>query len=149
MHRWMRRIMPSPEFDRLRAQLINSGVAPRHVARAILELRDHLEDIESEGIKQGLSQDAAKRLANARIGTLESIASQYLEKAELKHWLCRHPWTARVVLPIAYVMVLPAIPIFAGIKNAAFIARWCACLILGAFVTATMLLLMQISIAIA
>jgi len=67
--------MPSPDFDRLRTQLINSGVAPRHVARAVSELRDHLEDIASEGIQQGLSRDAAKLRANARIGALESIAS--------------------------------------------------------------------------
>jgi hypothetical protein len=149
MHRWMRRVMPSPDFDRLRVQLINSGMAPRHVARAVLELRDHLEDIENECVEQGLSQDDAKLQANARIGALESIASQYLEKPKLKLWVFQYPWTARVVLPITYVMVLPAIPIFAGVRNAAFIARWCACLILGAFVTAAMLLLMQISIAIA
>ena len=146
--RWMRLAMPSPDFDKLRVRLLRSGVAPRYVVRAISELRDHIEDIESEAVELGLPQEAARAHASERIGAIESIAKQYLNKPELKRWVYRHPRTARVVLPIAYVMILPVIPIIAGIENAQFIARWCACMLLSAIVTATMLLVMHLSIAI-
>lgn len=140
--------MPDPDFDKLRVRLLRSGVAPQHVARAISELCDHLEDIENEFVEIGLPSETARLQASARIGTIDSIASQYLNRSELKCWAYRYPRTARVVLPIAFVMLLPAIPIVAGIENAPLIARWCACLVLSAFVTATMLLAMQLSIAI-
>ncbi len=140
--------MPNPDFDELRDRLLRSGVAPRHVIRAISELRDHFEDIESEATEHGVPRKAAMVQASKRIGAIESIAQQYLSKPELKCWVYRHPRMARVILPIAYVMILPAIPIHAGIENAPFIARWCAILLLSAIVTATMLLVMHMSIAI-
>ena len=144
----MRQAMPNPDFDSLRVRLLRSGVAPRHVVRAISELRDHIEDIESEAVELGLPQEAARVQASERIGAIDSIAKQYLIRPELKCWIYRYPRTARVVLPIAYVMLLPAIPIFAGVENASVIGKWCVCLILSAFVTATMLLVMHLSIAI-
>ena len=140
--------MPDPDFDRLRDRLLRSGVAPQHVTRAVSELRDHLEDLESEAAEFGLSQNAARVQAGERIGAIESIAKQYQNKPELKCWIYRYPQTARIVLPLAYVMLLPAILIFAGIDNAQLIARWCACLVISAFVTAAILLVMQLSIAI-
>jgi len=138
--------MPSPDFDKLRKQLLHSGVAPRHVVRAISELQDHFDDIEYEATENGLQNEAAQLHASARIGTIESIKNQYLARPELKCWVYRYPRMARVILPIAYVMILPALPIIAGIENATFLARWCACLLLSALVTATMLLVMQLSI---
>ena len=140
--------MPDPDFDILRVRLLRAGIAPRHVVRAISELRDHIEDIQIEAAALGLPQEASMAHASERIGAIETIASQYLNKPDLKCWVYRHPRTARVVLPVAYVMLLPAIPIFAGIQNAPFIVRWCACMLLSALVTATMLLVMQMSIAI-
>lgn len=140
--------MPDPDFDSLRVRLLRSGVAPRHVVRAISELRDHIEDIESEAVELGLPHEAAKVQASERIGTIDSIARQYLTRPELKCWIYRYPRTARLVLPIAYFMLLPAIPIIAGVENAPIIGKWCVCLLLGALVTATMLFVMQLSIAI-
>ena len=148
IRRWVCQAMPSPDFDRLRVRLLRSGVAPQHVVRAISELRDHVEDIESEAVEFGLPQDAARVQANERIGAIDSIAIQYLNKPKLKCWVYRHARTARVVLPIAYVMLLPALPILVAIEYAPSIKKWCACLILSAFVTAAMLLVMQLSIAI-
>ncbi len=140
--------MPNPDFDELRDRLLGSGVAPRHVVRAISELRDHFEDIESEVTEHGVPRKAAMVQASQRIGAIESIAQQYLSRPELQCWGYRHPRMARVILPIAYVMILPAIPIHAGVENAPFIARWCASLLASALVTATMLLVMHMSIAI-
>ncbi len=148
MHHWTHGVMPNPDFDKLHDRLLRSGVAPRHVARAISELRDHVEDIYREAIENGVSREAAMVQASERIGVIESIAQQYRSKPELKCWVYRHPRMARVVLPIACVMILPAIPFYAGVENAPLLARWCACLLLSALVTATMLLVMHLSIAV-
>lgn len=147
IRRWMHQAMPNPDFDKLRVRLLRSGVAPRHVGRAISELRDHIEDLESEAVESGLLQEAATVQASERIGAIDSITKQYLIRPELKCWIYRHPRTARVVLPIAFIMLLPAIPIFAGVENAPVIGRWCVCSLLSTFVTATMLFGMHLSIA--
>lgn len=138
--------MPEPDFDRLRDRLLNSGVAPRHVIRIVAELSDHFEDLESEAIQHGLSCDAAKIQAGNRIGALNTIAQQVLSRRELKRWPYRFPQLARVVMPLVYVMMLPAAPIYVGIARAPAIARWCTCLALSGVITAGMLLVLQIAI---
>lgn len=140
--------MPSPDFDMLCDRLLRSGVAARHVSRAISELRDHFEDIACEVAENGATPKSASQQASERIGDVELIAQQYLSRPELKSWIYRHPQMARIVLPLAYVMALPSIPIHAGLEMASFIGKWCACFLLSAFVTAALLLLMHVSIAI-
>ena len=47
--------MPELSFDTLRAELLESGIAPRHIRRIIAELDDHLlRDI-------GLDRDTVRR----------------------------------------------------------------------------------------
>ncbi len=74
------------------------------------------------------------------------IARQMLARTELKLWVYRYPRLARFYLPIAYLLLLPAAPVFAGAENATAIARWGTSLMVSAAVTAAMLLLMQIAI---
>ena len=130
----------------LRNRLLEEGVAPRHVVRIISELADHHEDLELEGERQGLDADTANAQASKRLGTQSHIAAHVLCRVELKSWCFRYPRLARLAMPIAYVAMLPLVPVFAGITNASAIVRWCACLMLSALVTAAMLLVMQISI---
>jgi hypothetical protein len=59
----------------------------------------------------------------------------------------RCPRLARLVLPVAYVVMLPLAPVYAGVANAPIIARWCTCLFLSGLITAAMFLVMQFSIA--
>lgn len=138
--------MPDPGIDKLQAHLLRSGVARRYVVRAVAELQDHFEDLEIEAAELGLRPAAAARLARKKIGSIELIANQYLHRPELKCWIHRYPSMARIILPIVYIMLLPAIPIVAGVQNAPVIARWCVCLLLSGLVTASMLLAMQLSI---
>jgi len=139
--------MPERDFDMLRNQLLDSGVAPRHVIRIISELSDHHDDIEREGLENGMSQQSASAMASDRIGTQNTLAAQVICKPELRSWVYRYPRLARLVLPVAYVAMLPLAPVFAGVANAPIIARWCACLFLSGLITAAMMLVMQISIA--
>ena len=64
----------------------------------------------------------------------------------MQHWIYRYPRVARIVLPMAYVAVLPLAPVQAGMANAGLLARWGAALMLSAGVTAAMLLAMQLAI---
>ncbi|MFQ6004982.1 MAG: hypothetical protein ACE5OQ_05700 [Woeseia sp.] len=140
--------MPDTNFEALRDRLLRSGVSPRHVVRAVSELRDHCEDLEIEAVSHGLNRDDARSQASERIGAIESITQQYSSRPELKCWMFRHPQWARLILPVAYLVMLPAVPIYAAVSNAPAIAKWCACLLLSAFITATMLLVMQLTITI-
>lgn len=141
--------MPSDELQSLRKRLLRSGIAPRFVDRAVSELHDHFEDIENEACARGDSDNEAAVQAIERIGAIESIVNSYSGKPELKCWMYRYPRMARVILPVAYVVASPVALVNSGARYAPFVARWCACLLLGALVTATMLLLMQMTIAFA
>ncbi|MGH8221724.1 MAG: hypothetical protein ACREQZ_02010, partial [Woeseiaceae bacterium] len=68
-------------------------------------------------------------------------------RPELKSWTHRFPRAASLILPVAWLAVLPLLPVTAGIAHAASIARWLACLVLSALVTAAMMLIMQLSIS--
>lgn len=138
--------MPEQSFKELRDHLLTSGIAPRHVNRTIAELNDHFDDLQHEARSKGLSSVDAAAFAASRIGEHEHIARQMLARTELKLWVYRYPRVARFYLPIAYLLLLPAAPVFAGAENATVIARWGTSLMVSAAVTAAMLLLMQIAI---
>lgn len=138
--------MPEQTFADLRCYLLKSGISPRHVKRTIAELDDHFDDLRLEARSIGLSATDASSFAEARIGEHKLIARNILARTELKLWVYRYPRLARIYLPIAYLLLLPAAPVFAGAENASTIARWGTSLMVSAAVTATMLLLMQIAI---
>ena len=138
--------MLEQSFDELRDFLLKSGIAPRHVKRTIAELNDHFDDLQLEAESRGLSPVDALAFAGSRIGEHKIIARQMLARTELKLWIYRYPRIARFYLPVAYLLLLPAAPVFSGAENATAIARWGTSLMVSAAVTATMLLLMQIAI---
>jgi hypothetical protein len=146
MHLWARRAMARQDLDILRGRLLHAGIAPRFVARAVAELGDHFEDIESEAAGNGVARETAATLAAERLGTIEVIAQQYLGRPEMRSWFYRYPQLARVVFPVAYALLLPALPICAGIRHTSAMGKWLASLLLGGLVTMAMLLMMQISI---
>lgn len=138
--------MPEQTFEELRRYLLNSGITPRHVKRTIAELNDHFDDLQLEGKSEGLSAADAQAFAESRIGEHKLIAQNMLAKTELKTWIYRYPRVARLYLPVAYLLLLPAAPVFAGAEHASAVARWGTSLMVSAAVTAAMLLLMQIAI---
>jgi hypothetical protein len=141
--------MADGDLDRLRGRLLDAGIAPRFVARAVAELRDHVDDIKHEAAENGLSYEAADGHAIERVGAMEAIAEHYLHRPEMRCWFYRYPRLARVVLPVAYAFLLPTLPIHAGIRHAPSMGKWCASLLLGGLVTLAMLLIMQITIMLA
>ena len=139
--------MPEPAFETFRAELLESGVAPRQVRRLIAELTDHAHDLRHEALQRGLSADEAAISSARRLGDLERIVADVAQRAELRSWVYRYPRIARLYLPVAYALVLPVAPLFAGSGNAAEVLRWGVALMLSAGVTAAMLLSMQLAIA--
>ena len=138
--------MQQPELQQFQQYLIRSGVLPRQVRRLVTELSDHYEDLMAEADGRGLAPAAAAQAAGDRLGDLRLLAQTIARKRELQRWPRRYPKMARVVLPLAWLVTLPAAPILAGAANAVVLARWGACLLLGGAVTCGLLLAMQFSI---
>ncbi|MBT8077930.1 MAG: hypothetical protein KJO31_05100 [Gammaproteobacteria bacterium] len=138
--------MREKPFRGLRSRLLAIGVAPRTVGRTLLELQDHLDDLQAEAIERGHAPEEALRHARRSIGDIDTIVAAMRERHELRSWHYRFPRVARLALPLAYVALLPVAPLFTGVSYAATIMRWTASLMLAAAVTATMFLLLQLSI---
>lgn len=135
-------------FDKLRSALLESGVAPRHIRRIVAELDDHADDLRAEAEAQGMPADDAAAYAMSRIGDQALIAARMLESADIRCWIYRYPRLARIYLPFAYALLLPASPFFAGIANPGIVLRWGVALMLSAGVTAGIMLALQLAIAV-
>ncbi|MDH4073217.1 MAG: hypothetical protein OEV41_08955 [Gammaproteobacteria bacterium] len=139
--------MPECRFAELRVELLRSGISPRSANRMIRELSDHFDDLESDALAAGMPATEAAAHATSRIGTPGMIAERVGQYPALRSWMYRYPMLARIYCPLAYVLLLPAAPVFAGIANPGIVIRWIAALTLSAGVTAGMLLFLQIVIA--
>lgn len=138
--------MHRQHFAELQHRLLRSGVSTRHVRRIIAELGDHLEDLRIEALSNGAGNEDAQREAASRLGDQAHIAARILERNELRSWPYRYPLLARLYFPLAYVLLLTATPVFAGMANSTKLARWGVALMLSGAVTAAMLLFMQLAI---
>ena len=141
--------MSRPDFRKLRRQLIEAGISPRRTHRAIGELNDHFDDIVDAAIADGHDRAAAEGMAMEAMGDLSEVTAAMARQPELKSWAWHHPRLALLVYPLACLAALPAVPVIAGVQHAAEIGRWLTCLALGAFVTALMFLVLQLSILLA
>ena len=141
--------MSRPDFGNLSRQLIEAGISPRHTHRAISELRDHFDDFVDDAMSEGHTRAEAERMATAALGELSDVSEAMAKQPELKSWAWHHPKLALFVYPLACLVALPAVPVIAGVQHASEIGRWLACLALGAFITALMFLVLQLSIILA
>ena len=142
--------MPEDPLKQLNSELLpellRSGMASRHARRMVSELADHLEDLAAEARSRGMSHEAAARHASERLGDCAAIVQGTRDYPELRTWIYRYPRLARLYFPLAYVLLLPAAPVFAGIANPGVVFRWMIALMLSAGVTAGMMLFMQLAI---
>ena len=138
--------MPRPNFIELRNELLESGISPSHVHRAITELDEHFEDLVHAGLEDGREHSVAESIALQALGDLAEVSKAMRQRPELRSWAWRHPRLALIIYPLACVAALPAVPVIAGVQHASQIARWAICLLVGGFVTALMFLVLQLSI---
>lgn len=138
--------MPRPDFTEVRHDMLRWGMSPRRVRRTISELDSHFDDLVDNAVAEGTDARAAEELALDALGDLQNVAAAIRSRPELRSWAYRFPHVAMVVYPLTCVALLPAVPIVAGVTHASHLARWGFCVILGALVTASMFLLMHLSI---
>ncbi|MCK5326837.1 MAG: hypothetical protein KAJ57_12535 [Woeseiaceae bacterium] len=138
--------MPRPDLNGLQSRLLRAGIAPRHVHRTVTELNEHFDDLVDDAMQYGLDQAGAERHANRELGDISLIGKAVCGRPELRGWAANHPRAALVVYPLACLAILPALPVIAGVANAAYLARWIACAIVSGLVTASILLVLQLSI---
>lgn len=138
--------MPEPDFDQLRQNLMQAGIAPRHAIRTTLELEEHFFDLKEELMSEGFSQRNAELEASRQLGSLAGIAELVTARSELLRWPFRYPRVGRIVLPIACALLLPISPLLVGVSYASTIVRWGAIVSLSAVITAGMFLAIQLSI---
>jgi hypothetical protein len=138
--------MSRPDFEQMRNELLANGVSARVAARSVAELSDHFDDIEAEAMSAGTARDKASELANLRLGQPRTLIAAISSRQDLRSWMYRFPRLAQVVLPLTCVLLLPAMPVFAGVAHLSSVLRWLTALLLSALITATLMLLLQLSI---
>jgi hypothetical protein len=92
-----------PTLKELKVRLLRRGLAPRHVARYLEELEDHLKDLTSAAEATGLTLDQSKQLALSKIGSVDALESGAIQRRELYAWSHRMPWVPFLVLPAVAV----------------------------------------------
>lgn len=141
--------MHESELQHLQSDLLRAGIAPRHVQRTVRELQEHMDDLVSAAIDAGNDVQTARRQAAEQMGDWQHVAIAMRDCPELRCWSLRFPRLAVLVYPLACLLVLPAMPVLAGVAHASLLVRWAACVVLGGLATASIFLLMQLSIALA
>jgi hypothetical protein len=139
--------VPVPDFDALRHTLLAAGIAANFAERTVTELEDHFEDLVDAGCADGLARPDAERRAASVLGEFDVLTAAVRRQPELRSWAWQWPRVAVVVYPLACLAALPMVPISAGIDRAPEIGRWLGGIVLAALVTATMLLVLKLSIS--
>lgn len=138
--------MHESNFRELRTGLLQAGIAPRHARRTVREIRDHFEDIVDARLADGCDSRTARQIASQEIGEAGPIIAAMQSCPELLCWGRRFPRLAVVVYPLTCLALLPAVPVFVGVAHAPQVARWSMSLLFAGLVTASLMLLMQLSI---
>lgn len=140
--------MRNPKFKKFQEQLLHGGASRYYVLRAIEELQDHFEDLEEEARNSGKTRRESRLEATERLGSLDSIAKEFLSRPETMSWGHRHPVLSSGVRVLGDVAEIPGIPILLCIENGHLIVRWVAAFLVGSGAAFALLYLLQLLIAI-
>ena len=138
--------MREPDFTGLAERLLAEGIAPRCAHRTVNELRDHYDDLVDAAVDGGAGSREAREIALQRLGSMDEFIAAMSAQRDLKTWAFRYPRAAVFVYPLACLVALPALPVFAGVAYRDVIAKWGASLLVAGLFTATLLLVLQLSI---
>lgn len=98
--------MHEPVLRNVRERLLREGVAPRHVKRYVMELRDHLADLVERECNAGLTRPAAEAKARTILGTESQLVQAMLDRGAPRSVAAKAPWLAFGILPILLLLVL-------------------------------------------
>ena len=91
--------MREPRYAEIGEQLLQIGVAPRHVRRILFELQTHLQDLREELEGRGLSPEEIAAEATDRLRA-DAVVEAARERPELRSWMRRWPLAAFTILPL-------------------------------------------------
>jgi len=138
--------MPEPNFGQLAQRLLDKGIQPRIVRRAVGELRDHYDDLVIAAQRDGMNEMRARDRAASQLGEPDLIVTAMSAQRALRSWPFRYPRVAVVIYPLACLLLLPAAPVVAGMSHASAVVRWGTSLLIAGIFTASLLLVLQLSI---
>lgn len=81
-------------------RLVELGCPSKTLAEKVRELADHHEDIKVAAMEDGMSEEAAAALADARLGNPVLLAENAVAVFREASWWGRHPVVAYCVLPV-------------------------------------------------
>jgi len=93
-------------FEALKETLLKAGIAPRHVARYLRELTDHLADLTAAQREAGHDEEASRLRARALLGGDAELAAAMLAQPGFKSWPARAPWLVFGLLPPVAITAL-------------------------------------------
>jgi hypothetical protein len=118
--------MPDTRFEALKLELQKGGVAPVYIERTLLELEEHLADLEQDALAAGASREEAAHAARAAIGKERVIAAAILARPELLDWSVRHPRAAAYLRSATTIGLIPGMPVMFCLEHRPELARWAA-----------------------
>ena len=101
------------DYQSLAARLLRGGIAPRRVRRIVGELREHFQDLRSDGMAEGMNDVEAASWASSRLGTEQQVANEMLARLELRSWAARWPWAFYALLPPCLMAALVVLVVLA------------------------------------
>ena len=93
-------------FEALKETLMKAGIAPRHVARYLRELDDHLADLTAAQREAGHDEETARFRAQALLGGDSELAAAMLAQPRFKSLPARAPWLVFGLLPPLAIIAL-------------------------------------------
>jgi hypothetical protein len=81
---------PSPVAE-IRTHLLRAGFSRKHATRTARELQEHWDELVDEGVRLGLSEADAQREATLRLGSPETLATEFSTRLQQSTFLGRHP----------------------------------------------------------
>ena len=113
------------DYRRFSHRLLRGGISPRRVRRIVRELRDHLMDLRSDAIAEGMNEVEAETWAVSRLGTEQDVANEMLARPELRSWAARWPWAFYALLPPTLMAALVVLVVLAtGPVIELYILNW-------------------------
>jgi len=97
----------SQPFESVCDQLLRAGIAPRHVRRYVVELREHLADLTARERSSGLDASVADARARAVLGTDAQLVQTMIDRTP-RSWASRAPWAMFALLPVLILVTVVA-----------------------------------------
>jgi len=96
-------------FDTVREKLLQVGIAPRHVSRYVVELREHMADLVARERANGLDAHEAQARARVILGTDAQLAQAMLDRSPPRSWAAKASWLVFGITPVVAIIAVNAI----------------------------------------